>query len=261
MIYQSIYGDLEKAEQAADKLRIVAHGERDQRICARALINVGMAYRVVGRMGDAEAVLLEVLDLSLSNGFLARASAAYLNLTRVYLAVGDVPRARAAMRKHEELSANDQDAFHEADQLFCWVRLALEEGKTEEASEKYAALANHLGRKCSINWRVGVLALGVRIAIQRTASVETVRPVVLELKAVHLQNRSFGMQDLETYALALGLRYCGESEEGLGLLVEYSRYRREKLALPKYLIDLQRELRESHAVSTTRRTGSLSISV
>ena len=260
MIYQSIYGDLQKAAQAADKLRRVAHDERDPCVRLRALSNVGMAYRAVGRTGDAEAVLLQVRDLSVANGSLNRAAAATLNLIRVYLTVGDVPRALAALGGLEELAANNQDAFHTSDQFLCSVRLAMEEGKTEEASEKHAQLAMDQTRARNINWRVGVLALGVRIAIQRSASVETVRPLVSELRAAHLLNRTVGMQDFEAHALAVGLRYCGEAEESLQLLDEYSACRREKGALPQYLIDLRRELRGGCTASHNGRTEVLSAS-
>jgi hypothetical protein len=83
--------------------------------------------------------------------------------------------------------------------------------------------------------------------------------MVAELEAAHLQNRGSGCQDFEAHALALGLRYCGESEKSLRLLAEYAtKYRREKWALPQQLSDLLRELRGSYAVSATHRTDSLS---
>jgi DNA-binding SARP family transcriptional activator/tetratricopeptide (TPR) repeat protein len=258
MIYHSTCGDIEKAEQAADQLLRVARSERDPNTRSRALCNIGVAYRYAGRRDDAEAVHLELLDISLRQGLLSNASFAILGLIRVYLASGDVPRARAAMQQLETLTETDQDPQRVRDRLFLLVRLALEEGKITEASERYAVLAADSYRAQNVNWRAAVLALGVRIAIQQESSVGTLRPLVAELEAAHLQNRSSGLQDFEACALALGLRYCGESEDGLRLLVEYTTYRREKRALPQQLTELLWELQASHAVSATRITDSLS---
>ena len=111
-----------------------------------------------------------------------------------------------------------------------------------------------------INWRGAILAVGVRIAIQQEASVGILRPMVTELKGAHLQNRGAGSQDFETHALALGLRYCGESEEGLRLLSEYATtFRRERWALPQPLSDLLCELRRSYAISATPSTEPLAV--
>jgi ATP/maltotriose-dependent transcriptional regulator MalT len=193
-----------------------------------------------------------MLDLSLAHGLLSRTSFAMLGLIRVYLARGDVSRARASMEELDALKEADQDFFRSNDRRYCLIKLALEEGNIEEAFERYAALAAELYRTPSVNWRAAVLALGIRIALQREESVETVRPMVAELEAAHLQNRSSGEQDSESHALALGLRYCGEPEAALRVLSAYvTTHRRERWALPQSLSGLLCELRGSYAISAT----------
>jgi tetratricopeptide (TPR) repeat protein len=259
VIYHSTCGDVRRAERAADQLLAVVGDEPDPRMRARALLNVGTAYRLAGRMNDAETVLLELVGYSVVHGYLNRASFAFLALARVYLAAGDHPRARAALQKLEALTGGEQDHLLIGDRLYMFARLALDEGNVEEAAEKYAELSAQSGINESVNWQAAALALGIRIGIAQHASTEMLGRLVAALEVVHLQNRGWGSQDFEAHALALGLRYCGEPEKGRLLFADYaSIYRREKWALPKYLRDLLRELEDSCAVSVTRRMEHLS---
>jgi tetratricopeptide (TPR) repeat protein len=253
MIYHSMCGDRQKAEEAADRLLSIVRDEREPRTVSRALGNVGVAYRYAGRIDEAEAVFSELLQHSLAHGLLSRISFAMLGLIRIYLDRGEVPRARASMDKLDALT-EDQDFHRSGERLYFLARLALEEKNIEEASEGYAELAVELDRAPGFNRRAAVLALGIRIALQQKAPFETIRPMIAELETTHLQNRSSGGQDVETYALALGLRYCGESERGLRLLSEYaSTHRRERWPLPQPLNDLVCELQGSYSSSATRR--------
>jgi DNA-binding SARP family transcriptional activator len=259
VIYHSVCGDREKAERAADDLRNVVRDERDPRTRSRALCNVGVAYRLAGRADDAVAVFSELVDLSFAHGFLGRISLGCLELIRFYLASGNVARARAHMERLESLTETEEDFYSSAGRRFYLIRLALEEGNLEEASKRYAEEAAELYLPTSVNWRAGVLALGVRIAIQQKVSVEGISPMVAELESAHLQNRRSGGEDFEAHALALGLKYCGKSEEAFRWLSEYATtHRREKWALPQQLTDLLRELGGSYAVSATRRMEPLS---
>lgn len=259
MIYHSTCGDMRKAEHATDRLLDVIHQERDPRTLSRALCNIGVAYRLAGRTDDAEAVFLELLEDSVRNGLVSRTSFAILALVRIYLARGDLPRARDAMQRLETLTAADQDIHRVADRLYFLVRLALEEGNVEEAAERYATVTAQSDAPQSVNWRAAVLALGVRIQIQKQAPVDALQPMVHELEEAHLQNRGSGWQDFEACSLALGLRYCGDVEKSLRILSEYATtYRREQGSLPEKLSVLLQELRENYAVSATRRMEPLS---
>jgi len=259
MIYHSICGDIRTAEHATDRLLQATREERDALTLSRALGNIGVAYRLAGRQNDAEAIFLEVLDHSLEHGFVSRTTFATLSLVRLYLAAGDVQQARNAMNKLEAFSAVDQDLNCAADRLYLLARVALEEGRIEEASQRYAAVAAQSSPTQSVNRRAADLALGVRIGIRAKVPRETLRSMVAELETAHLRNRSSGWQDFEAHALALGLRHCEQSEKGLRLLVEYvTRYRREKWPLPQTLTALLQDLGDSYAVSATRRTEPLS---
>ena len=259
MIYHSICGDLQRAQQAADRLLATVGDERDPRILSRALSNVGFAYRLAGRSEEAEALLVRLLDLSVTHGLLARISFACLGLIRLYLGCGEILQARTVMQRLEALTEGDQDFQRTTDRLYFSARLALEEGNIEEASETYSVVAAQ-SYLPGINWRAAILAVGVRIAIQKEASVDILWPMVTELKGAHLQNRGACSQDFETHALVLGLRYCGESEEGLRLLSEYATtYRRERWALPQPLSHLLCELRGTLAISGTPSAEPLSV--
>jgi len=245
MIYHSTCGDAERAEEAADQLLRVARNEPDLSIRARGLLNVGMAYRLLGRNDDAVPVLLELLDFSVGRGYLSRSSFAFLALARVYLAAGDLPRAREVMEKLEALTGEEQDHHVVRDRLYMLARLALDEGNIKEAAQQYAMLAAQTSASESVNRQATVLALGIRIGIHQRAAIERLRLIVRELEAAHMQTRSKGLQDFEAHALALGLINCGEREKGLFLLTEYiTTHRRDRFPAPKYLSDLLGELRE-----------------
>lgn len=258
VIYHSICGDLKKAETATDHLLRAARDERDPGTRSRALSNVGVAYSLVGRTADAEAVFLEILDHALAHGFGSRASFACLAVARVYIAVGDFRRARGAMQKLDSVTGVDQDLHRATDRLYMLARLALEEGNIEEASDRYKAVVDKL-TGASVNRRAAVSALGIRIGIHKKVSVDVIRPMVADLEAAHIQNRASCWQDFEAYALALGLRYCGDMERSERLLLEYrTKYRREQWALPQHFNELLPKLRGSYAVSATRRMEPLS---
>jgi len=259
MIYHSSCGDMQRAEQAADQLCTAVRAEPDPRTRSRALCNVGAAYRRAGRNDDATAVFLEALDLAVTHGLVSRTSFAIFSLVRIYVAAGEFPQARAAMQQLEALTEGDQSVYRTADRLYFLVRLALEEGNIKEAAERYSMVAAQ-SYLPGVQWRAAVLALGIRIAIQQEASVGILQPMVAELEAAHVQNRGSGFQDFEAHALALGLRYCGESEESLHSLAGYAtKYRRDKSALPPQLRDLLVELAGNYAISATPGTEPLSV--
>jgi tetratricopeptide (TPR) repeat protein len=260
VIYHCECGNTERATQAADELRVAVREERDPRIRLRALSNIAYAYRRTGRRDDAVAVFRELANLASMFGFSSRFSSAMIHLVRICLESGDAPRARAYLEQLEALTEPDEDLDNANGRFFYAVRLVFEEGSIDEASKMYAASAAQLNRDNRINWRASVLALGLRIAIRQQVAVEEMRPMVAELEAAHLQNRSSGGEDYETHALALALQYCGESERAFSLLSEYAAtHRRERWALPENLSDLLQELRGSYTVPTTRRADSLYI--
>jgi hypothetical protein len=163
------------------------------------------------------------------------------------------------MTKLDAIAGVDQDLHRALDRLYLLARLALEEGNIEEASDKYEAACGHFARAQTANRRSAGLALGIRIGIHKEVSVASIRPMVADLEAAHVQNRASCWQDFETCALTLGLRYCGEEERGERLLLEYlTKYRREKWAFPQPLSDLLRQPRAGYAVSATRRMEPLS---
>jgi len=259
MIYHSTCGDMRRAEEATDQLLRAVRDEPDPRMRARALLNIGLAYRQAGRGQDAEAVLLEIPEYSLAHGLLSRASFGFLALARVYLSAGDLPRTREVMQRLEALASDDQDHHLVGDRLYMFARLALDEGNIAEATEKYAELAARMSSSESANRQAAVLALGIRIGVQQRASIETLGRSVAQLEAAHRQNRSWGSQDFEAHALSLGLRYCGEPEKGLLLLAEYvTMYRRDRGPLPQELSDLLQELRGNFAMPPAYPTNSLS---
>lgn len=260
MIYHSMCGDMGKAEYAADELRRAVRCERDPRTAARALYNVGIAYRFAGRFADNEAVLNELIDLSMLHGLANRIRLARLSLIRLYLYSGNIPRARSVLAQLDAGVEPDQDFHSSNSRLYFAARLAFEEGNIDQAFEGFKSMKKQLLPDVTVNWRSGVLALGVRIAIRQVQPVETVRPMVAELEGVHLLNRRGGGEDFEAHALASGLRYCGAPSEGLRLLTDYvTKHRRETWPVPRPISDLLSELRTGAEVLVTREVADCSI--
>ena len=258
MIYHSMCGKASEAAIAADHLLEVVRNERNHVVRSRALGNVGIVFRLAGRKEEAEAIFIEVFEHAKIHGLVSRMSFAALSLCRLYLAAGQVARAKEAMQRVEHFAEGDQDLHRAADRLYFLARLAFEDGDLERAWERYLTLA-HAASNQSVNRRAAVLAVGIRVAIQRGTPKHTVHLMVTELEAAHVENRASGWQDFETLALGLGLRYCGRIPRARIMLGEYlSTYRKERGAPPESLINLLKELRAPYAVSTTRRIEPLS---
>jgi ATP/maltotriose-dependent transcriptional regulator MalT len=239
MIFHSVCGDVEKATEATTQFLEVARADRNLLTFSRALGNAAVAHRLGGRGEVAERLFIEALDHSIAHGLTARATFAAYSLVRLYLASGDVRQARHMMERADHVAQFAEDVHLVADKHFLTARISLEEGNVQEASAAYAVILSETGPNQSVNRRAAVLALGIRIGLFQGESTESLWPLVSELEAAHILNRSSGWQDFEAHALFHGLQACGNSEKARRILTDYGRiHRREKGALPKNLSEL-----------------------
>jgi tetratricopeptide (TPR) repeat protein len=239
MVFHSVCGDVERATEATAQFLESARADRNLLTFSRALGNAAVAHRLGGRGEVAERLFIEALDHSIAHGLAARATFAAYSLVRLYLAAGDVRQARRIITRADHIAQSAEDVHLVADKHYLTARILLEEGNIQEASSAYAVIITETGPNQSVNRRAAVLALGVRIGICQGASNESLWPLVAELEAAHILNRSSGWQDFETHALYHGLRACGKSEKAKRILTEYGKtYRREKGALPNNLSEI-----------------------
>jgi DNA-binding SARP family transcriptional activator/tetratricopeptide (TPR) repeat protein len=239
MIFHSVCGDVDKAAQATEQFLEVVRAERNVLTFSRALGNAAVAHRLGGRSEEAERLFLEGLDHAIAHRLTTRAIFAAHSLVRLYLAAGDVQRARQMMQRAELVTQPAQDVHLVADELYLAARISLEEGNIEDAASRYEIVVAETGPNQSVNRRTAVLALGIRIRMLQGNSTELLWPLVAELEAAHMLNRGAGWQDFETHALYLGLRECGKMDRARQILSEYARvYRREKGPLPQNLNEL-----------------------
>lgn len=248
MVFHSVCGDVEKATEATARFLEVARADRNLLTFSRALGSAAVAHRLGGRREAAERLFIEALDHSIAHGLTARATFAAYSLVRLYLAAGDVRQARRMMERADHIAQSAEDVHLIADNHYLTARISLEEGNIQEASAAYAVILTETGPNQSINRRAAVLALGIRIGISQDASTESLWPLVAELEAAHILNRSSGWQDFEAHALYHGLQACGKSEKAKRILTEYKKtHRREKGPLPKNLSELVDSERASEA--------------
>lgn len=239
MVFHSVCGDADKAAEATKQFLEVARADRNLLTFSRALGNAAVAHRLGGRREVAEKLFIEALDHSIAHGLTARASFAAYSLVRLYLAAGDVRQARRMMERADLITQSAEDVHLVADKHYLTARISLEEGNIQDASAAYAVILTETRPNQSVNRRAAVLALGIRIGIFQGASGESLWPLVAELEAAHILNRSAGWQDFEAHALYHGLTECGKSDKAERLLAEYWRtHRREKGPLPKNLSEL-----------------------
>jgi tetratricopeptide (TPR) repeat protein len=256
MVFHSVCGDVEKATEATARFLEVARADRNLLTFSRALGNAAVAHRLGGRKETAEKLFIEALDHSIAHGLTARATFAAHSLVRLYLGTGDVRQARRMMQRADHVAQYAEDVHLVADKHFLTARIALEEGNVQEASAEYAVILSETGPNQSVNRRAAVLALGIRIGLSQGESNESLCPLVVELEAAHILNRSSGWQDFEAHALYQGLQACGNSEKAKRILTEYGKiHRREKGALPTNLSELMGLERVSEASVPNLRLG------
>lgn len=239
MVFHSVCGDVDKAAQATERFLEVVRAEQNALTFSRALGNAAVAHRLGGRRDEAERLFIEGLNHAIAHGLTTRTVFAAHSLVRLYLAAGDIQRARQMMQQAELGAQPAQDVHLVADHLYLTARISLEDGNIEDASSKYAIIVAETSPNQSVNRRTAVLALGIRIRILQGSSAQLLWPLVSELQAAHMLNRGGGWQDFEAHALYLGLCACGKLERAQLILNEYvTVYRREKSPLPPNLYQL-----------------------
>jgi tetratricopeptide (TPR) repeat protein len=246
MVFHSVCGDVHKAAQATKQFLEVARADNNFLTFSRALGNAAVAHRLGGRKEAAEELFVEALDHSMAHGLTARASFAAYSLVRLYLGAGDVRQARRMMERAERITQSAEDVHVVADKQYLTARISLDEGNLQNASAAYAIILTETKPSQSVNRRAAVLALGIRIGILQGASMESLWPLVAELEAAHILNRSAGWQDFEAHALYHGLRACGQPDKARRMITDYATiYRREKGPLPRNLSELLDQAKKS----------------
>jgi ATP/maltotriose-dependent transcriptional regulator MalT len=176
---------------------------------------------------------------------------AWYSLVRLYLAAGDIQRAREALDKSESLADFGEDVHLISDRNYLQARVALEEGNIAAASAYYALTLAETNSNQTINRRSSVAALGIMVGVSNGTHLHSLSPLVADLESMHIQNRALGWQDFEAQALFVGLSVCGETDKAHRLLEDYATtYRRERWPLPRRLSELRRLKSQPNANSS-----------
>ncbi|HEY8833586.1 MAG TPA: AAA family ATPase, partial [Gemmatimonadaceae bacterium] len=240
MVFHSACGDVGKLIAATKAFIEVVRRETNELTFSRGLVNAATAYRLAGEREEAEILLREALDHALAHGHSSRAMFVLYSLIRLYLAAGDIPRAREALDRSEMLADFGEDVHLISDRNYLQARVALEEENIEAASAYYALTLAETNSDQTINRRSSVAALGIMVGVSNETPLYSLRPLVADLESMHIQNRASGWQDFEAQALFAGLSACGEAEKAHRLLNDYATtYRRERWPLPRRLSELR----------------------
>jgi ATP/maltotriose-dependent transcriptional regulator MalT len=241
MVFHSACGDMGKLISATKAFLDAVRNESNPLTFSRGVVNAATAYRLAGKKEEAETLLREGLDHALAHGLSSRAMFACYSLIRLYLAAGDIARAREALNRSERLADFGEDIHLISDRNYLHARVALEEGNVDAASAYYALTLAETNYNQSVNRRSSVTALGIMIGLSNGTIPHSLKPLVADLEAMHIQNRALGWQDFEAQALFAGLSACGETEKAHRLLDDYATtYRRERWPLPQRLSELLR---------------------
>jgi DNA-binding SARP family transcriptional activator/tetratricopeptide (TPR) repeat protein len=254
MVFHSACGDVGKLIAATKAFLLAVRNETNLLTLSRGLVNAATAYRLAGEREEAEALLREVLDHALAHGLSSRAMFACYSLIRLYLAAGDILRAREALDRSEGLADFGEDMHLISDRNYLQARVALEEENIEAACAYYALTLAETHPNQSVNRRSSVAALGIMVGVSNRMSFHSLRLLVADLESMHIQNRASGWQDFEAQALFVGLTACGETEKADRLLNEYvTMYRRERWPLPRRLSAFRQRKSQPSAESLEAR--------
>jgi hypothetical protein len=241
MVYNSTRGDRVKGLSAAASLVDFARKGNDSAAIAKSLINAANSYRINGTFAEAEALLRELIDYSVSHHLVEQASVGMLGIAKLAIAKGDIRLAHQMLAQSKSQPMTIENVRLTSEQYFLEARIALIEGNLDQAVRAYASVqaTSPAHSSHSVSRHSSNLAMQILLGVAQGATAEILSPLVFELEATHVTLRSMGLQDFETECLCVGLAAIGRERDATRLLHEYlTQHRRERCPPPPTLAAL-----------------------
>lgn len=239
LLYHTNLGELDCGVQAAHVL-LDSHASVLPNVRrVNALRYCSYTLHVAGEVSHAYALEEDAYSLAARLGFATIARFAADTLACRALQQDDIGKARDWLTRAAEWAARCDDTEGSDALQHVSARIALAEGNPEQARAAVAPDLMRISRDKIRRRQQGMLTYYARLHLAEDP--ESVSPAVWEqLEELHLVARGYGGQDGPTYALALGLIFCGQHLRARELVSDYLAYhRRERYAPPLALSALQ----------------------
>jgi tetratricopeptide (TPR) repeat protein len=226
MIFHCVCGDLEIGVASAKELLCDKRANGDVSDLFSALLNAGAAFRTAGLFADSETSYREALSIAERHKLNLSASSALDRLAHLFLELGETEKVRECYALLVNRYAEREDIYSEQRVTGIAVRLALIDGRYDEALRLTRDRFENIRKSPALERRAHDLALIVAARLKH-ADGSIARAVTL-LEQTHLLARVNGRQAFVAYTLYRGLIKVGRESRANELLNEYlSKYRRE----------------------------------
>jgi DNA-binding SARP family transcriptional activator len=248
MVFHTNFGDLDHGLRAARQLVEEQRLRGDVGELFRANCNAATVCRVAGLFDEAETLFRTALEIAESRGLVAAEQRVIPHLANISLEIGKVDQARLFYQRLVAMPVSATNRFSLVERQALGVRLALYDGKGEEAHRMLPVSMEETFEDPFFQRRTYNLAL--HAAVQLATSGRASEELTAKLEESFLKTRYGIHQAYPAFVLYVALKENGALKRAKRHLSEYcGTFRREPWPAPSHLL---RTL--ENAVSQHRRT-------
>jgi DNA-binding SARP family transcriptional activator/tetratricopeptide (TPR) repeat protein len=253
MVFHADYGSIEDAVASARQLVMELRSRGDVSELFRALCNTGSVCRVAGLFDEAESLFESALDLARTHCLALAEQRAIPPFAHMALETGRIDRARKLYERLLEIPINASDKFTFVQRQALGVRLALHDGKADEALRLLPFTLDEISSDPVFNKRTYNLALlvAVQLATHGRASAEAVK----KLEESFNRSKRSPHQAFSAFVLHAALKQNNMPAKARDFLRQYeAEYRREPWTAPRHLLDDLERSWTGHTLKGRTRT-------
>jgi hypothetical protein len=246
-VYHTSFGDLDRGAAAAEELVAICRAGGNHAEIARALRFASLPLRLVGRVGEAERVLMESLDIAKKHRLATAETQAAYRLGVHCLAVGMPARTLEWCAEITALQRSGEDLFSGSYLSLLALQAFLALGDSESALATYATIADF--QTLDGLTRVANEFVAARIRMQLEApAAQVTRSDVTTLLRLHRRTRDMGAEDFAAGTLFRALAAIGDKARALALFKDYTaNHRRDRIPFEPALAEFVRLVLPQHA--------------
>jgi DNA-binding SARP family transcriptional activator/tetratricopeptide (TPR) repeat protein len=236
MVFHSDYGDIGQAVAVARKLVQEVSSRSDIGELFRAKCNAGSVCRVAGLFDEGQKLFMQALEIATTHGLSLAEQRAILPFAHMALEIGKVEDARRLYARLLEIPIGSCDQFTYVQQQALGVRLAIYDGKPNEAAQLLPFSLDEISTEPVYNKRTYNLALFVAVELSGKGCAS--REAILKLEESFAKSKTSPHQAFSAFVLCSALWRSGQRKKARKLLRDYeTKYRREPWAVPRHLLE------------------------
>jgi tetratricopeptide (TPR) repeat protein len=235
MVYHTNFGELDQGLRSARQLVEEQRLRGDVGELFRANCNAATVCRVAGLFDEAEALFRTALGIAENHGLVAAEQRVIPHLANISLEIGKVDQARTFYKRLVEMPVSASNRFSLVERQALGVRLALYDGKCEDALRMLPVSMEEAFRDPFFQRRTYNLAL--HAAVQLATMGRASEALTSKLEESFLKTRHGIHQAYPAFVLYVAMKENGEVEKAERHLNDYcGTFRREPWPAPSHLL-------------------------